>query len=266
MPNTQSQFLNRAARWRATLLIISAALPFAFTISAAHAGQYVLEKGKGVEVCEAYKKNLESFKLDYPMACERKINPEFKDFEKPEWEVIEPFGNGRELLRRVMRYHVWRRGQFAEGKDEESRLDHVVQSRKEHPWVDQSLMSRTHIDINNDGSKEDLLAFHFGFCGDTTVVPYPETNLFEIKKGPKQDEVMIATETSIEKLLRTKVSPGGGGLTIADLFRHKNKTYIDKYCLLKNIFTGCDDVDILTVFKIEKNITNEICRYKYHAK
>ena len=35
--------------------------------SAAHAGRYELIKGKGVEVCEAYKKNLESFSDPFPV-------------------------------------------------------------------------------------------------------------------------------------------------------------------------------------------------------
>jgi hypothetical protein len=64
---------------------------FLFLSSISWAGEYMLEKGKGVEVCEAYSKNLNSFNLhsQYVMACERKINPIFADFKKPEWEKLE---------------------------------------------------------------------------------------------------------------------------------------------------------------------------------
>ncbi|MCK7498079.1 MAG: hypothetical protein MZW92_50755 [Comamonadaceae bacterium] len=58
----------------------------ALSVSPAQAGQYVLEKGKGIEVCEAYGKNLNSL-MDVPnrpsFRGSRPINPEFIDFSKP---------------------------------------------------------------------------------------------------------------------------------------------------------------------------------------
>ena len=59
------------------------------------AGEYVLVKGEGAEVCEVYKKNLNSFNLHnkYVMACERKLNPKFTDFQKPEWQKMDMGGN-----------------------------------------------------------------------------------------------------------------------------------------------------------------------------
>ena len=52
----------------------------------ATAGDYVLMLGKGIEVCEAYLKNLNSFPDDPPMVCERKVNPKFSEFSKPIWQ------------------------------------------------------------------------------------------------------------------------------------------------------------------------------------
>ncbi|MFH2043608.1 MAG: hypothetical protein ABIK92_00495, partial [Pseudomonadota bacterium] len=46
--------------------------------------EYVLEKGKGCEVCEAYEKNLNSLIPNNPIY--RRINPELKDFSTPKWE------------------------------------------------------------------------------------------------------------------------------------------------------------------------------------
>ena len=49
-------------------------------------GEYVLETGKGVEVCEEYGKNLNSFLPDtQPPVCEAKINEKFADLKKPKW-------------------------------------------------------------------------------------------------------------------------------------------------------------------------------------
>lgn len=55
----------------------------------ATAGDYVLAVGKGIEVCEAYLKNLNSFPDDPPMVCERKVNPKFPQFRKPVWQPLD---------------------------------------------------------------------------------------------------------------------------------------------------------------------------------
>jgi hypothetical protein len=54
-----------------------------FVATPALAGRYELIKGKGVEVCEAYGENLNSFNPSTPMLCERPVNPDFKNFAKP---------------------------------------------------------------------------------------------------------------------------------------------------------------------------------------
>jgi len=53
------------------------------------AGDYKMVLGKGIEVCEAYLKNLNSFPKAPPMVCERPLNPELKDFQKPEWKALD---------------------------------------------------------------------------------------------------------------------------------------------------------------------------------
>lgn len=52
--------------------------------------RYRLVLGKGTSVCESYLKHLNAFPLEEPaMICERKLNPAFKNFEKPKWEEID---------------------------------------------------------------------------------------------------------------------------------------------------------------------------------
>src|SRR6266581_7586105 len=64
----------------ATLLLLA--------VPVAHGGRYELVKGKGVEVCEAYARNLNSFQLHEPMLCDRLVNPRFKELRKPKWEPL----------------------------------------------------------------------------------------------------------------------------------------------------------------------------------
>ncbi len=49
-------------------------------LDAAHAGRYELIKGKGVEVCEAYEKNLNSFNPSTPHAMRATCQSAVKTF------------------------------------------------------------------------------------------------------------------------------------------------------------------------------------------
>ena len=68
----------------------------------ATAGNYVLMVGKGIEVCEAYLKNLNSFPDDPPMVCERKVNPKFPEFSKPAWQPLDALEH-LDLLEQIQR-------------------------------------------------------------------------------------------------------------------------------------------------------------------
>ena len=241
---------------------VGVAVAFVLLPSLAFAGRYELVKGKGVEVCEAYKRNLESFHSAYPMICARKVNPEINGFEKPVWKDVDTERDGgRTLLNRVLNYqHAGDYDQFRRNVYSDVELSEMVaRSRKARVII----LSRTDVDIDNDGKLDDVLVYRDGLCPDTSV-SYFATNLFVLKAGPKPGESMIDANNPVERLLRHVVSPEGGHFTVADLFRYKGTTYIDKYCAFKNRFTGCDDVDILVVFKMKQDTANEICRYKFH--
>ncbi len=68
----------------------------------ATAGSYVLAIGKGIEVCEAYLKNLNSFPKHPPMVCDRPLNHQFTDFNKPAWKELD----GQEHLELLKQ--IWR--------------------------------------------------------------------------------------------------------------------------------------------------------------
>ena len=115
----------------------------------AHAGRYELIKGKGMEVCESYAKNLNSFKPVHPMICEREINPEMKDFQKPEWKEIDAWEN-RPLVRKINRFLG-----LGMAEDWEDSLKWDIEHR-------QLVVHLSQIDIDNDGQRENVLRFAEG--------------------------------------------------------------------------------------------------------
>jgi|GEM_PF-2196068 len=236
------------------------------------AGEYVLVKGKGVAVCEEYKKNLESFNDPQPMMCERKINPDFKDFEKPVWEKVD-LEKHQELFRRLLRYQAPDRNQFRRGYYEDADLDSYIKDHKErgYPYV-----SRTKFALTPYGKgTSDILIFRERNCPDGP--PFYASNLYLLLEDPSVKDAMIDAADSMEKLLRTQISPNNGGYTSVGLFGYKDVPYIDKYCFSKR--PGCTDKDTLIVFKFgpipikPKHAGDEfklgfqkICEYQYKNK
>ena len=220
------------------------------------AGELKLVKGKGVEVCEAYKKNLESFNEPKPMACERKINPMFKDFEKPVWEKVD-LEEHRELFRRLLKYSHGSGFQFGKwnlGYDAD--VDNFIKEHKEggYPFI-----SRTKFALTPYGKEpDDVLLYRENPCPDGP--PFHASNLYVLIEDPSVKDAMIY-EHSLEELLRTQISPNAGTDTSVGLFRYKSVPYIDKYCISKQ--PGCTAKDTLIVFKYG-TIPNPKPKYPRH--
>lgn len=75
--------------------IISIVVVFTFVCPAiAFAGEYLLVKGEGVELCEAYKKDLATLKIPDAMMCEIWMwgNPKYefsKEFKRLVWKKLD---------------------------------------------------------------------------------------------------------------------------------------------------------------------------------
>jgi hypothetical protein len=260
-------------RKRVILVLILFLLPVSV-----FAGEYVLVNGKGVEVCEAYKKNLESFNEPRPMACERKINTNFKDFEKPVWEKVD-LEKHRELFRRVLKYYSTT-GNIYFGKtiaqfgksiyDDETELNSRIKDHKESGY---SFIKHTRIDIDNDTKPDDVLIYRDNPCPDGP--PFHSSNLYLLLEDPSVKDAMICSACRAEDQLRKEISQNSGTDTTVDVFRYKSVTYIDKYCLSKQ--PGCMAKDTLIVYKYgsvrdpkAKSVLDEwktgfhkICEYQY---
>ena len=86
--------MNRANVKVLVVMILTIVCTWVFSVSAADkatpAPRYRIILGKGTSVCDAYLKHLNSFSREEPaMLCERKVNPSFSNFTKPEWEEID---------------------------------------------------------------------------------------------------------------------------------------------------------------------------------
>lgn len=236
---------NTAHACAAGLLAAVAALVLA--IPTAQAGKYELVKGQGVEVCEAYDRNLNSFsQLSYPMACERKLDPTLSQFAKPEWEEMDVWAN-RKLLREIehlfrlewrIDYEVWERLLMQRIRDGHRRL------------------LLTHVDIDNDGKKDNVLKYVNGSCTGTHFYATP---LLVVKAD---NSALDADRTS--NFLQ---NPGAGrsteagrwGYTMYDVFIYKDQTYFDLWSEL------ADQKGLVRVFQTRNNQTREFCSYRYEA-
>src|SRR4030042_5388287 len=120
--------------------------------SLALADEYVLVKGKGIEVCEEYGKNLNSLVLKEYMVCERKINPKFTDFKKPEWLEIDLWKN-REFLRKVECFL----GLQSTFGDPDKNLQEWEKFLKWRLKDNATTIMIARVDIDNDGKDENVI-------------------------------------------------------------------------------------------------------------
>lgn len=202
------------------IILILVGFIFVFP-SLVFAGEYMLEKGKGVEVCEAYGKNLNSFPLHnkYTMACERKVNPKFTKFKKPEWKELDIWKN-REFLKKVER--------FLDFSDPDKNLQEWEKHLKDRINVlGATTINTSQIDINNDGKKENVIKYSSGDCpggnyyGVALLVLNDDENEIDIEK----------TKPLLQNPRHAKyrdLSEGWDG-TMYDIFIYKNKTYFDRW-------------------------------------
>lgn len=288
MHSTQSRFLNLTVRTRTVLLAFIASLPLALTMPAAYAGQYVLEKGKGVEVCEAYGKTLNSLKptnMRKPFVGIRPINPEFKDFSKPNREdrvlpedsFIDEL-NGF-LWRRdinpvyfipVTDWPKWR----GTPEQENQAWETFVNDR--HRW---HFLDYAKVDIDNDGKVEQIALNNRAGVGGILIVLNAQNNGVDEEKTelvmqhPSRKEQGLGEFRKLFPAERlTPIREKYGYTAVEDLlhggsydvFMYKGRTYFDLWWHRHPDYKGKHDVEVggpLRVFTIEDKRTREICTY-----
>lgn len=201
--------------WVPFIVVAVASVVFACP---AHAGRYELVKGKGVEVCEAYGKNLNSFTSPVPMTCERQINPEMKDFKKPEWKELDAWEN-REMVKNV---ELFLGNPHYNPKDDLAQWESGIKDRVS---LHHLRIELAQVDIDNDEKKGNVVKYYSGLCtmtrhyGAPLLVLGEDKSYVDIKTAP----LMQNPHESIYPL------SAGWEYAMYDVFIYKNKVYFDRW-------------------------------------
>ncbi len=253
--------------------ILAAVLLFAFTAAPAVAGRYELIKGKGVEVCEAYEKNLNSFNPSTPMLCERLVSPIFPDFAKPAWEklILEQSATiNIETAERSLSSMSKNYRPPKEPMSERIRksIEQIAASHNDsYPYT----MQRVSIDIANNGRSVLIAREMHGKCGGVGI---PMVVLRTIDKNATNPTLKNVLESAMFRSENAQVetSPGKylpvtkreplGSVMYPDIFHYKDGWYFDIWATQR----GSSDLHVghLYVFQHRNGKTSELCELSFH--
>ena len=260
------------------------------------AGEYVLVKGEGIEVCEAYKNNLNSFKPKWPMSY-RKLNPQMHDFSEPQWVHLDDIRNrmprnsnldlqiseflwGRDV--NPVGYFTddlskWRgtKQQLADAYKRFLYFRHEISQRK---VPNRHLVAE--VDIDNDGVPEPVYldsmynpTLLLVLETDYSDIDYEKTKL--VMMHPSWKDLGLGYFRPVKEgdwgippmSIKRGYVPVGGGFSgsIYDVFLFKGKTYFDLWGFPDYYSPGWRSPldSFLRVFIAEKGNTQEICKYKF---
>lgn len=258
------------------IIILLFILVFISPVSA-FAGQYELVKGKGVEVCEAYGKNLNS--LNPPLALtelERKLNPEFKDFSKPQWEKMYFHTDGAEKLFPKIDLFLWERDAnpvyyfpVTEWKNWRGTPRQYAQAWKQYKKVRQAILSVglpiTKVDIDNDGKIENIA--HDSVNNNILLVLNDDETDIDLEKTSR-----FLQHSSRKAKGKGELTADGKRVKDAmhtlsyDVFIYKQKTYFDLFVNLweEGKTMGHESIwGELRVFITENQKSHEMCKYQF---
>ena len=221
---------------------------------------FELIEGKGVEVCEIYKKNLEA--LSNPnLACERKVSPEYEGLIKlPEWRKLDLWEN-RNLwaqVEKMARGGVNFLDRMASKEtlwDDQREIDKLAKRYQEHVEQYHEEVYKLYvakIDVDNDGKNEPVLREGGGLCGEH--VHYKSIALFVLdEKGNSvslQKSRPLFQDSGSNRWVK-EVQRNGifGNGSMYDIFIYKDQTYFDRWSS-----TG------IGIYKISNGKTEAICR------
>lgn len=226
--------------------------------TSAFAGNYEIVKGKGVELCEAYARNLNSFHPSQPLTCERKINPASKKFAAPVWDQVD-LENNKRLL-----WNIFRAFNSSTDTKSISRLtDEEIANRiKRSIKAGSQHLYRTEIDIDNDGKIETVLLYQNNICGvaqfswgTALVVQYDQKPEVDFNKS---DPLMQSSRTDPA----TGTTSRGAAEYLFNtygVFIFNDTTYFDK------VDAHAAQRNRLYVYSIRNNRTALVCTYRFIA-
>ncbi|KPJ88584.1 MAG: hypothetical protein AMJ53_16620 [Gammaproteobacteria bacterium SG8_11] len=208
---------------------------------------YVLEEGEHVEVCKAYLLNLNSFSdRSTTMACEREINPTFKDFGIPELTQLDVW-ESRELLKEIELYLGEER---TYGNPEKDLIDweNTLKSRIRKNIVN---MLYGKLDIDNDGKEDVVLYYKSGRCGETSFYGTAILVLNDTLASIDRQKTLYLMQNP--RLINDRDS-GGWAYSMYDVFTYKGISYFDRWN---------DPTTEFNVYLLKDGTVNKVCAFDY---
>lgn len=254
----------------------------------AEADRYELVKGKGVEVCEAYEKNLNSFYPAIPMNCQRQISPKFKEFSKPKWHRIDvTTGVMPKIDEFVWKHytnpvtyvpqHEWTSWRGTKEQLAEARRSY--EADRQGRFLIGHLVSK--VDIDNDGIQDNVYldracnaygALLLVLNQRGTDVDHKKTELIErqpIRAAQGHGELrhLGKGEERAPDLMKLGIVPVSDALHHAsyDVFVYRNVTYFDFWWRPRPSYkSGSPYLKYgpLRVFRAKRSNVAEVCAYK----
>ena len=253
------------------------------------ASGYEIVKGKGIDVCEAYVKNLNSLKPTIPMQCYRKTNSDFKDFSKPKLNRLD-FSKG--IMDRLDDffwerdanpiYYVYNK-KIWQGSDAqyEKAKKGYLNDRQGRFWIGHFV---TDIDIDNDGKIDKVYLDQT--CGSTygslmlilkddlSDIDYKKSEI--VLRHPSRKNWGVGVFQPVKQgdwgvsgtLEELKHWPAVDAMHSAyyDIFKFKNKSYFDLWWRNHPNYKGHPSYKVgrLHVYLAEENSINEVCTLKFN--
>jgi hypothetical protein len=256
---------------------------------AAEADRYELVKGKGVEVCEAYEKNLNSVNQRPPMRCQRMLNPNFKDFAKPEWGRIDATTG---VIPKIDEF-LWKRdanpiyyvlpkdwAKWVGTKEQYAAARRRYLVNRERRFMIGHLTARVDIDIDNDGTVDNVyLDRACNAYGALLLVLNDKGSDIDQKKtelvmrhpsraaqGLGELRRIAKGEQQSPDLAKLGVVPVEDSLHWAfyDVFLYKRISYFDLWWYAHSSYLGKPDYEVgeLHVFSAKGPDVREVCTYR----
>ena len=221
----------------------------------ATAGDYVLIIGKGVEVCEAYLSNLNSFPKHPPMVCERPLNPKFSGLSKPQWQPVDVWTN-RHLLRETIRQHPSNQAYSDEEFEKRDPYDKWEANLQERMKERVMTFGTAVLDVDRDGETETVLRFDTGFPCD----PTNESTFANPGRGIEL-YVLSPDRRQIDRTKTALTFPIAGGRP--DLFLFRGQVYATSWTGNLGFQDGTLYVDTPFVTKPIRTPALRPCHYKF---
>jgi len=232
--------VRRRKHYRALLVMLSSMIG-----TTALAGQYRLLMGRGTDVCDAYRSELQSRNDPVPMACERQHDPKVKDFSSPPWRRLDIERN-IDLFRQA-----WATLQKFNDAPQGTKLSEETiraTAAKLTPQPGDEIYT-VQLDLLGNGRTEKLLALRKDSCGPDQAPGMHQTSLFALDSSGKH------IDENVPDIWNSYYN--------ATLELYKGHVYIEFYEPADNwqsLLTGAGFLDIL---RYTRTGVERVCRLQW---